>query len=50
MLMGPQIQPGRYYNRVLVNDLAPTLTAILGVEIPSGASGRVLHEVIRTGR
>jgi predicted AlkP superfamily pyrophosphatase or phosphodiesterase len=50
MLMGPQIKPGRYYQRVLVNDLAPTLTAILGVEIPSGASGRVLHEVIRTGR
>lgn len=50
MLMGPQIKPGRYYNRVLLVDLAPTLTAILGVEIPSGASGRVLHEVIRTGR
>ncbi len=50
MLMGPQIQPGRYYNRVQVNDLAPTLTSILGVEIPSGASGRVLHEIIRTGR
>jgi hypothetical protein len=50
MIMGPQIQPGRYYNRVLVNDLAPTLTSILGVEIPSGASGRVLHEIIRTGR
>lgn len=50
MLMGPQVKPGRYYNRVLVVDLAPTLTAILGVEIPSGAAGRVLHEVIRTGR
>jgi len=50
MFMGPQIKPGRYYQRVRVNDLAPTLTAIAGVEIPSGASGRVLHEIIRTGR
>lgn len=50
MLMGPQVKPGRYYNRVLLADLAPTLTAILGVEIPSGAAGRVLHEVIRSGR
>ena len=40
MIMGPQVKPGRYYNHVLVNDLAPTITAILGVEIPSGASGR----------
>jgi arylsulfatase A-like enzyme len=50
MLMGQQIKPGRYYERILVNDIAPTLTAIAGVEIPSGASGRVLHEIIRTGR
>lgn len=50
MLMGPQIKPGRYYQRVSMVDLAPTLTAIAGVEIPSGASGRVLHEIIRAGR
>ncbi|HNY39081.1 MAG TPA: alkaline phosphatase family protein [Bryobacteraceae bacterium] len=50
MIMGPQIKPGRYYQRVLVNDLAPTLTAIAGVEIPSGASGRVLHEIITANK
>jgi predicted AlkP superfamily pyrophosphatase or phosphodiesterase len=47
---GPGIKPGRYHRRALVNDIAPTLSAILGVETPSGASGRVLDEALHTNR
>jgi predicted AlkP superfamily pyrophosphatase or phosphodiesterase len=47
---GPGIKPGRYHRRALVNDIAPTLSAILGVETPSGASGRVLEEALQTSR
>jgi hypothetical protein len=28
-----------------LNDLAPTVAALLDVEIPSGSSGRVLDEI-----
>jgi predicted AlkP superfamily pyrophosphatase or phosphodiesterase len=45
ILMGEGIKAGTYYDRVLINDLAPTLAALLEVEAPSGSSGRVLHEI-----
>jgi hypothetical protein len=32
---------------VALNDLAPTLATLIGVEIPSGSSGRVLTEAVR---
>jgi arylsulfatase A-like enzyme len=44
ILMGPGIRPGKHYRRTLVNDLAPTLAALLNVDPPSGSSGRVLEE------
>jgi predicted AlkP superfamily pyrophosphatase or phosphodiesterase len=46
MLMGPGIRPGRYDGAVVLNDLAPTLATLLGVETPSGASGRALSEIL----
>ena len=45
IFMGPNIVPGRYDGQVAVNDIAPTLAAILEIEIPSGAVGRVLSEM-----
>ncbi len=45
IFMGPSIMPGRYDGQVAVNDIAPTLAAILEIEIPSGAIGRVLSEM-----
>ena len=42
ILMGRRIKAGEYYNHVALNDLAPTIATIVGVEIPSGSSGRVL--------
>ena len=46
MAMGPGIRPGRHARAVVLNDLAPTLATMLGVETPSGASGRPLVELL----
>jgi hypothetical protein len=34
------------YEAATVNDVAPTLAAILGVETPSGSVGRILSEIL----
>ena len=47
ILMGRRIQPGEYSDHVALNDLAPTLATLAGVEIPAGSSGRVLTEALR---
>jgi predicted AlkP superfamily pyrophosphatase or phosphodiesterase len=47
ILMGPGVVPGVYHQRAAMNDLAPTLAALLGVEPPTGSEGRVLHEALR---
>jgi hypothetical protein len=49
MAMGPGIRPGRYDQTVVLNDLAPTLATLLGIETPSGASGRALAEILEPG-
>jgi arylsulfatase A-like enzyme len=41
------IQPGTYSQAVWVADLAPTLSALLGIPAPSAAQGRVLKEMLR---
>jgi predicted AlkP superfamily pyrophosphatase or phosphodiesterase len=46
IFMGPGIRPGTYRRDITVNDVAPTLAEMLGVETPSGAAGRVLDEVL----
>ena len=45
IFLGPGIKAGRYSGHILVNDVAPTLADILGIEAPSGSSGRVLSEM-----
>ena len=47
ILMGPRIKPGEFSAAVALNDLAPTLSTLAGVDIPSGSSGRVLIEAIQ---
>ena len=47
IFMGAGIKPGRYYEGVAVNDIAPTLAAILEVETPSGSVGRILSEMFQ---
>jgi predicted AlkP superfamily pyrophosphatase or phosphodiesterase len=46
IFFGPQIKPGMYNNRIVVNDIAPTLAQILGVETPTASMGRVLAEIL----
>lgn len=46
IFMGPGIKPGTYPGSVVINDVAPTLSGLLGVEIPSGSSGRILTEIL----
>jgi predicted AlkP superfamily pyrophosphatase or phosphodiesterase len=46
VLMGPAIRAGRYDRTVTLNDLAPTLSTLLGVETPSGSSGQALAEIL----
>ena len=41
-------EQGEYSNHVALNDLAPTLATLVGVEIPAGSSGRVLTEALRS--
>jgi predicted AlkP superfamily pyrophosphatase or phosphodiesterase len=45
IFMGPGIKAGHYFEKIAVNDIAPTLAAIVGVEQPSGSVGRVLQEM-----
>lgn len=48
IFMGSMIKPGRYNARIAVNDIAPTLAAILEVDEPSGSVGRVLSEILKS--
>ena len=47
ILMGRRIKSGEYSTAAALNDLAPTLATLAGVEIPAGSSGRVLTEALR---
>jgi predicted AlkP superfamily pyrophosphatase or phosphodiesterase len=45
IFMGPGIKAGQYSESIALNDVAPTLAAILEVETPAGSVGRVLSEM-----
>jgi predicted AlkP superfamily pyrophosphatase or phosphodiesterase len=47
MFLGPQIKAGFFHQNIVVNDIAPTLATLLGVETPSGSIGRVLSEIFK---
>jgi arylsulfatase A-like enzyme len=46
---GMEVQPRRIVRQVTPYDIAPTLSAWLGINPPSGASGQPLQEVISHG-
>ncbi len=46
IFMGPGVRSGNYYAKIAAADVAPTLATMLGVEAPSGASGRILTEML----
>ena len=43
---GAGVRAGIRHEAVTMNDVAPTLAAILQVETPSGSSGRILAVVL----
>ena len=45
IFMGPGIKAGRFDEKIVVNDIAPTLATLMGIETPSGSVGRVLAEI-----
>jgi hypothetical protein len=45
IFLGAGIRAGEYNESIAVNDIAPTLAAILHVETPSGSVGRALTEM-----
>jgi hypothetical protein len=47
ILMGDGLAPGRYAQPAAPSDIAPTLAALLRVEVPSNSTGRVLSEAMR---
>ena len=47
IFMGPGIKAGRYYQAAALNDAAPTIAALLDIEMPSGSLGRILDEIIK---
>ncbi len=46
MFAGAKLQPRRVHREVHVEDIAPTIAAILGIKPPSGCIGRPLVEVL----
>ena len=46
LFYGNGIQSGKTYNRTSVTDIAPTISALLGIAFPSGATGSVIEKVI----
>ena len=47
LLRGPGVRPGRYHTSAELTDVAVTLAALLGIEPPPQATGRVLSECLR---
>lgn len=47
IFMGSGIQPGVRYDQIAVNDIAPTLAALLEIETPSGSFGKILSGIFK---
>jgi len=48
VLSGPGVKPGVYFQPADLMDIAPTLAALLGIEAPPDALGRVLGEAMES--
>jgi len=47
---GAGVKASSYAREIAVNDIAPTISALLGIEAPSGSSGHVLTEIVPAAR
>ncbi len=44
---GWKVNPGKLYREVHMADIAPTLAALLNIQMPSGCLGKVIEEVLK---
>ena len=44
---GWNIKPGRTHHEVHMTDIAPTLSALLDIQMPNGCVGKVIEQVIK---
>jgi predicted AlkP superfamily pyrophosphatase or phosphodiesterase len=44
---GWNIKPGRSYREIQMTDIAPTISALLKIQMPSGSVGKVIEEIMR---
>ena len=47
LMFGNGIQQGKTYTRYHIPDIAPTISALLGIALPNGATGKVISEVLK---
>jgi arylsulfatase A-like enzyme len=47
IFLGSGVQEGVRHDLVAVNDIAPTIEALLEIEIPSGSSGKILSGILK---
>jgi predicted AlkP superfamily pyrophosphatase or phosphodiesterase len=47
LFFGTGIKPGKLYRETYMTDIAPTLAALLQIQMPSGCVGHVITEVIK---
>jgi hypothetical protein len=45
--MGWGVKPGKTHRETYMTDIAPTLAALLKIQMPNGSIGKVIEEVIR---
>jgi hypothetical protein len=44
---GWHIQPGQSNRRIYMSDIAPTLAAMLHIQMPSGSVGRPIEDIVK---
>jgi arylsulfatase A-like enzyme len=44
---GWNIKPGKNSREVYITDIAPTLAALLGIQMPGGCTGKVIEEIVK---
>ncbi|WP_127845323.1 alkaline phosphatase PafA [Psychroflexus aestuariivivens] len=47
LFFGNGIEQGKSYKKYHIPDIAPTVSALLGIELPNGATGTVISEVLK---
>ena len=50
VFMGWGVRPGKLGREVYMSDIAPTITTLLNIQMPSGTVGRAIHEITDASR